>query len=189
MDQPLSAVSLGGGRWRENTTSLERCVAISGRTTEVPFTITELCCARSTGFPARRVTSGSTGICGPGHAGDRHGAGGRCEIRHFEGDVVDTWPRIFPEEGIARRKQSQCRAAHSEDGRPSSGVARLAVGAAQAEITGQRRSRRAHRIEGEADPLLVVTEECLARRGGEPARAIVTPDAPPAIAARGSACP
>jgi len=47
----------------------------------------------------------------------------------------------------------------------------------------------AHRIEGEADPLLVVTEECLARRGGGPARAIVTPDAPPAIAARGSACP
>src|SRR5438094_3932777 len=30
----------------------------------------------------------------------------------------------------------------------------------------------AHRIEGEADPLLVVTEECLARRGGGPARAI-----------------
>ena len=47
----------------------------------------------------------------------------------------------------------------------------------------------AHRIEGEADPLLVVTEECLARRGCGPARAIVTPDAPPAIAARGSACP
>src|SRR5436309_4206639 len=45
----------------------------------------------------------------------------------------------------------------------------------------------AHRIEGEADPLLVVTEECLARRGCGPARAIVTPDAPPAIAARGSA--
>ena len=35
----------------------------------------------------------------------------------------------------------------------------------------------AHRIEGEADPLLVVTEECLARRGCGPARAIVTPDA------------
>ena len=47
----------------------------------------------------------------------------------------------------------------------------------------------AHRLEGEADPLLVVTEECLARRGCGPARAIVTPDAPPAIAARGSACP
>ena len=31
--------------------------------------------------------------------------------------------------------------------------------------------------------------ECLARRGCGPARAIVTPDAPPAIAARGSACP
>src|SRR5437667_949668 len=29
--------------------------------------------------------------------------------------------------------------------------------------------------------------ECLARRGCGPARAIVTPDAPPAIAARGSA--
>src|SRR5205809_646722 len=31
--------------------------------------------------------------------------------------------------------------------------------------------------------------ECLARRGCGPARASVTPDAPPAIAARGSACP
>src|SRR5438876_202465 len=31
--------------------------------------------------------------------------------------------------------------------------------------------------------------ECLARRGCGPARAIVTPDAPPSIAARGSACP
>src|SRR5437899_9985491 len=39
----------------------------------------------------------------------------------------------------------------------------------------------AHRIEGEADPLL--------GRGCGPARAIVTPDAPPSIAARGSACP
>src|SRR5438876_4901621 len=31
--------------------------------------------------------------------------------------------------------------------------------------------------------------ECPARRGCGPARAIVTPDAPPAIAAHGSACP
>src|SRR5437867_2619179 len=85
MDQPLSAVSLGGGRWRENTTSLERCVAISGRTTEVPFTITELCCARSTGFPARRVTSGSTGICGPGAPRGRAGPSHR-HARRAAGD-------------------------------------------------------------------------------------------------------
>ena len=55
-------------------------------------------------------------------------------------------------------------------------------------LPGQARRQRLDTARLEYGPLYSLAEN-LARRGCGPARAIVTPDAPPAIAARGSACP
>ena len=104
---------------------------------------------------------------------------------------MDDRPSFF---GDRNRETASCRAILvSVDN--CENVDKMWVGVTRESADAARRHRRGRgsaigaRSRPVGQPTSCRCPECLARRGCGPARAIVTPDAPPAIAARGSACP